>query len=221
MLEWSTARRGHGRADRETEAFLRSVLPPPVTAGGRTDLSRFEQLRSPRPSRAMRARTSSAPQAMRQPSPPRQERGLGRARAGRTVLPALAGARRAPTRPGASDFPHPLAGGSRQRWPGATRPTRVWPNGSSCSFAASSLANAFVELTDPAEQRRRFEADRARRHALHGPRLAHGRGFPRRARAVECPIPPELRFGFDRLAMIAAGADRIDQVLWLPFSERD
>ncbi len=78
------------------------------------------------------------------------------------------------------------------------------------------LANAFVELTDPAEQRARFEADRARRHALYGgpdwpldedflAALAHG-------------LPPcaGIALGFDRLAMLAGGAARIDQVLWLP-----
>jgi elongation factor P--(R)-beta-lysine ligase len=78
------------------------------------------------------------------------------------------------------------------------------------------LANAFVELTDPDEQRARFLADRARRHALNGTSdwpmdedllaaLAHG-------------LPPcaGIALGLDRLAMIAAGADRIDQVLWLP-----
>jgi lysyl-tRNA synthetase class 2 len=78
------------------------------------------------------------------------------------------------------------------------------------------LANAFVELTDADEQRARFLEDRARRAALYGDAgwdmdeeflaaLAHG-------------MPPcaGIALGFDRLAMIAAGAERIDQVLWLP-----
>jgi lysyl-tRNA synthetase class 2 len=73
-----------------------------------------------------------------------------------------------------------------------------------------------VELTDAAEQRARFIADRARREALYGDTgwqldedflaaLAHG-------------LPPcsGIALGFDRLAMIAAGADRIDQVRFLP-----
>jgi lysyl-tRNA synthetase class 2 len=78
------------------------------------------------------------------------------------------------------------------------------------------LANAFVELTDAAEQRARFIADRARRTALYGDpgwpldedflaALAHG-----------LPQCSGIALGFDRLAMIAAGADRIGQVLWLP-----
>ena len=78
------------------------------------------------------------------------------------------------------------------------------------------LANAFVELTDPTEQRARFMADRARRAALYGEvgwpldeaflgALAHG-------------MPPAagIALGFDRLAMIAAGAPRIADVSWLP-----
>jgi lysyl-tRNA synthetase class 2 len=77
------------------------------------------------------------------------------------------------------------------------------------------LANAFVELTDANEQRERFMADRARRYALYGPDwpldedflAALGHGMPQAA---------GIALGFDRLAMVASGADRIGQVLWLP-----
>jgi elongation factor P--(R)-beta-lysine ligase len=80
------------------------------------------------------------------------------------------------------------------------------------------LANAFVELTDPAEQRARFLADRARRHALYG-----GADWPLdedflAAMAHGMPPSSGIALGFDRLAMLAAGADRLDQVLWLPTS---
>lgn len=78
------------------------------------------------------------------------------------------------------------------------------------------LANAFVELTDAAEQRARFIDDRARRHALYG-----GEDWPLDEdflAAMEFGMPPSagIALGFDRLAMIASGADRVDQVQWLP-----
>ncbi len=77
------------------------------------------------------------------------------------------------------------------------------------------LANAFVELTDPAEQRARFLADRARRHALSGADWPLDEDF---LAALEHGMPSSagIALGFDRLAMIASGADRIGQVLWLP-----
>jgi elongation factor P--(R)-beta-lysine ligase len=75
------------------------------------------------------------------------------------------------------------------------------------------LANAFVELTDAAEQRARFEADRARRHALTGPDWPLDEDF---LAALEFGMPQSagIALGFDRLAMIASGADRIGQVRW-------
>lgn len=77
------------------------------------------------------------------------------------------------------------------------------------------LANAFVELTDPAEQRARFEADRARRHALYGgPDWPMDEAFL--AALGDMPACAGIALGFDRLAMIAAGVDDIADVLWLP-----
>jgi len=75
------------------------------------------------------------------------------------------------------------------------------------------LANAFVELTDVVEQRARFETDRARRHAMSGPDWPLDEDF---LAALRFGMPPSagIALGFDRLAMIASGADRIDQVLW-------
>jgi lysyl-tRNA synthetase class 2 len=80
--------------------------------------------------------------------------------------------------------------------------------------AGLELANAFVELTDAAEQRARFIADRARRHALHGPDWTLDEDFL----AAVSQLPPcaGIALGFDRLAMLAAGAPRINDVLWLP-----
>jgi elongation factor P--(R)-beta-lysine ligase len=72
------------------------------------------------------------------------------------------------------------------------------------------LANGFSELTDPAEQRRRFEGDRAliRAAGRRPPPL------PRRFLAELAEMPPAagIALGIDRLAMILLGAERIDQV---------
>jgi lysyl-tRNA synthetase class 2 len=84
-------------------------------------------------------------------------------------------------------------------------------------FAAGmEIANAFIELTDAAEQRRRFEADRQRRHALNGaPDWLLDEEF---LAALDHGLPPcgGVALGFDRLAMLACGADRIEQVQFLP-----
>ena len=77
------------------------------------------------------------------------------------------------------------------------------------------LANAFDELTDADEQRARFLADRARRRVLGGQDWPLDEDF---LAALGHGMPPcaGIALGFDRLAMIAAGADRIGQVQWLP-----
>ncbi len=80
--------------------------------------------------------------------------------------------------------------------------------------AGVELANAFGELTDAAEQRRRFEADNKKRERLFGERYPVDEDFL----AAVAAMPPAsgIALGFDRLVMLAAGADRIDDVLWAP-----
>ena len=77
------------------------------------------------------------------------------------------------------------------------------------------LANAFEELTDADEQAERFRADRARREALYGPGWPTDDDFIQALR-FGMPAASGIALGFDRLAMLASGADRIEQVLWLP-----
>jgi lysyl-tRNA synthetase class 2 len=79
------------------------------------------------------------------------------------------------------------------------------------------LANAFVELTDPQEQRARFLADRARRHAVSGPDWPLDEDFL--SAVAQMPDCAGIAFGFDRLVMLATGAPRIGDVQWLPASE--
>ena len=76
------------------------------------------------------------------------------------------------------------------------------------------LANCFGELTDPPEQRRRFEIEMAEKARLYGETYPIDEDFLS-ALAV---MPPASggALGFDRLVMLAAGASRIDQVLWTP-----
>jgi elongation factor P--(R)-beta-lysine ligase len=79
------------------------------------------------------------------------------------------------------------------------------------------LANAFGELTDPAEQRHRFEADMDEKARLYGERYPIDEDFL--AALAHMPPASGAALGFDRLVMLATGAARIDQVLWTPVAE--
>jgi lysyl-tRNA synthetase class 2 len=80
------------------------------------------------------------------------------------------------------------------------------------------LANGFSELTDAAEQRRRFERDLAEKARLYGERYPIDPDF---LAALEHGLPASagMALGFDRLVMCATGAERIDDVLWAPVDE--
>ncbi|HYC05466.1 MAG TPA: EF-P lysine aminoacylase EpmA [Azospirillaceae bacterium] len=77
------------------------------------------------------------------------------------------------------------------------------------------LANAFGELTDPAVQRARFEADMELKQALYGERYPVDPDF---LAALEHGMPDSagIALGFDRLVMLLTGAKAIDEVLWAP-----
>jgi lysyl-tRNA synthetase class 2 len=216
MLEWYRPGADMDSLIEETVSFLRAVLPPVVSSAGvRTDLSSVERL--------------TVAEAFAR-------------HAGADVLGtagdagALAAASGARLRDGETweDLFFRLLLERIEPHLGRDRPTFLthWPAAQAALARRSpddprvaerfelfvggiELANAFVELTDAAEQRARFQEDRARRHALYGEDWPLDDDF---LAALAFGMPPSagIAVGFDRLAMLAAGADRIGQVLWLP-----
>ncbi len=79
------------------------------------------------------------------------------------------------------------------------------------------LANAFGELRDPAEQRRRFEHAEAERQRIYAKRYPLDEDFL--AALALMPEACGIALGFDRLVMLATGARRIEEVLWAPVAE--
>lgn len=76
------------------------------------------------------------------------------------------------------------------------------------------LLNAFGELTDAQEQRRRFEAEMDLMQLTYAERLPLDEDFL--AALAHMPEASGAALGFDRLVMLATGATEIDQVLWTP-----
>jgi elongation factor P--(R)-beta-lysine ligase len=79
------------------------------------------------------------------------------------------------------------------------------------------LANGFGELTDVAEQRRRFETAMAEKERLYGERYPIDEDFL--AALAAMPQASGCALGLDRLVMLATGAQRIEQVLWTPVAD--
>jgi len=83
------------------------------------------------------------------------------------------------------------------------------------------LANAFGELTDAVEQRRRFLEEMAVKRRVYGEAYPLDEDFL--AALAEMPEASGAALGFDRLVMLACGAERIEDVQWTPVfdPERD
>ncbi|MCX5568420.1 EF-P lysine aminoacylase EpmA [Kaistia nematophila] len=79
------------------------------------------------------------------------------------------------------------------------------------------LANGFGELTDPAEQRRRFVAEMDEKERVYGDRYPLDEDFL--AALAIMPEASGIALGFDRLVMLATGAPRLDVVIWTPAAE--
>jgi lysyl-tRNA synthetase class 2 len=106
-------------------------------------------------------------------------------------------------------------------WPASMASlARLKPNGMADRFEAFfrgvELCNGFGELTDPEEQRRRFERDQAERQAAGLPVYPIDERF---LEDLERGIPPSggNALGVDRLLMVLVGADSIQAVM--PFPE--
>lgn len=216
LLEWYRPGASMDALMDETEALLRATLPPSVTCRGVTvDLSHFERLTM---ADAFDRYVGADLLATAEDAPGLASQAGARLRNGETwedlffrlllerVEPEIGRA-------------HPTF---LTHWPAAQAAlARRDPRDSRVAerfelyLCGLELANAFVELTDADEQRARFEADRSRRHALYG-----GPDWEIDAALLAAlPYMPPcagIALGFDRLAMIAAGAEHIRDVMWLP-----
>lgn len=79
------------------------------------------------------------------------------------------------------------------------------------------LANGFGELTDPVQQRARFEIEMAKKQERYGLRYPLDEDLL--AALAHMPPASGVALGFDRLVMLATGAPTIDSVLWTPLSD--
>jgi lysyl-tRNA synthetase class 2 len=110
------------------------------------------------------------------------------------------------------EYPLPLAALARPK-PGSNKVAERFE----LYACGVELANAFGELTDVAEQRARFETAMTEKQRIHGERYPVDEDFL--AALAAMPAASGIALGFDRLAMLATGAQRIEQVIWTPVVE--
>jgi lysyl-tRNA synthetase class 2 len=78
------------------------------------------------------------------------------------------------------------------------------------------LANAFGELTDVEEQRRRFAHAMQERQRIYGETYPIDEDFL--VALAHMPSASGIALGFDRLVMLATGANHIEDVIWTPLA---
>ncbi len=107
------------------------------------------------------------------------------------------------------EYPAHMAVLSRKK-PGDPR----WAERFELYVCGLELANAFSELTDVVEQRKRFQEDMDEKEKLYGHRWPIDEDF---LDAIAYGMPPcaGIALGIDRLVMLAAHTNEIKDVLWL------
>jgi len=81
------------------------------------------------------------------------------------------------------------------------------------------IANGFGELTDPIVQRWRLETEMEEKERIYAERYPIDEEFI--AAVAQMPTSSGVAVGFDRLVMLATGAERVDQVMWTPVGESE
>jgi lysyl-tRNA synthetase class 2 len=84
-------------------------------------------------------------------------------------------------------------------------------------IAGVELANGFGELTDAVEQRKRLANEMERKERIYAERYPIDDDFIQALKVM--PSACGVALGLDRLVMLAAGATRVDQVMWTPVAE--
>ena len=209
MIEWYRLGMDHHGLMRDVEALLRALLEPLRPVGPTVHVTYAGAFESAIGVNPLSSPTGEIESALRTagldvPSGLRDDRdGLLDLAMATQVTSRFADDRITFVR----DFPASQAALARIAGPVAARFEAFW--------GGLELANGFHELGHATEQERRFAADSAARLARGQPVRDADRAF---LAALDSGLPPcaGVALGFDRVVMIAAGADRIDEVIAFP-----
>jgi lysyl-tRNA synthetase class 2 len=209
MIEWYRLGIDHVALMRDVDALLRALLEPERPVGPSMHVTYAEAFESALHVHPMTASTAEIEAALRRAEIDVPD-GMLDDRDG--LLDLGMSLHVAPRFPAdritfVQDFPASQAALARISGPVAARFEGFW--------GGLELANGFHELGDAAEQAQRFAADAATRRTRGRPERHADQRFLA-ALATGLPACAGVALGFDRVAMVAAGARTIDDVMAFP-----
>jgi elongation factor P--(R)-beta-lysine ligase len=212
MVEWYRLDQDHHTLMRDVEALIRHVLAPQLTFGPSESVSycaAFTQRLGLDPLQAPVADIVVAIEAAGVHVPESMRVGAARDEVLDLAMSTVVADAFAKDRlTFLYDFPASQAALAQIRGAVASRFEAFW--------GSLELVNGFHELGSAVEQRARFNADLGQRRAQGQPVRPMDQFF---IDALAAGLPPcaGVALGFDRLAMVASGATRIDEVMAFPF----